>query len=201
MLHHFVALALFACGGSSEDPIESETDSDSEPVVDVVTVQTSEGSFELTLFEDESPITSANFLDYIEAGFYDGEDGDEATTFHRVISGFMVQGGGVTETGTLKSTEPSIENEAADSGISNERGTVAMARLDAADSATSQFFINVVDNDFLDPGGSTEAGYAVFAEVTSGMDIVDAIAELPTDGGDVPLTPVIIESVVYGPAR
>jgi cyclophilin family peptidyl-prolyl cis-trans isomerase len=158
-------------------------------------VVTSMGAFTVELFLDDSPITTANFLAYVDEGFFDGTDGEGATIFHRVIADFVIQGGGQTAEGTQKSTHAAIVNEAIDSGLSNVRGTLAMARTNAPDSATSQWFVNVVDNTFLDPGDSTPDGYAVFAEVVEGMDVVDAIAGVATNGADQPLTPVVMESV------
>jgi peptidyl-prolyl cis-trans isomerase A (cyclophilin A) len=187
----FLLVALIACSSPDPTPVNPEPD----PEATVVTIETSMGSFEMTLFDDEAPLSSENFLTYVDEGFYDGSDGLGAATFHRVIADFMVQGGGSTESGEAKETHPSIDNEAIDSGLTNARATVAMARLNDPDTATSQFFVNVVDNEFLDPGEMTPDGYAVFAQVTSGMDIVDAIAAVATDESDVPLDAVIIEVV------
>jgi cyclophilin family peptidyl-prolyl cis-trans isomerase len=159
-----------------------------------VEVETSMGIFEIQLFIEESPITSANFLAYVDEGFYDGEDGLGATVFHRVISGFVAQGGGLTAGGENKVTHAAILNEAGESGLLNVRGTLAMARTSQPHSATSQFFVNLTDNDFLDPDESTD-GYAVFAEVTAGMDVVDAIGEVATDAADGPLEPITIEQI------
>jgi len=158
-----------------------------------VEIETSMGTFEVQLFLEESPITSANFLAYVDEGFYDGEDGLGATVFHRVISGFVAQGGGLTESGEEKVTHAAILNEAVQSGLSNSRGTLAMARTNQPHSATSQFFVNLVDNGFLDPGESTPDGYAVFAEVTAGMDVVDAIGGVATDPADAPVESVVIQ--------
>jgi len=153
------------------------------------------GSFDIELLPQAAPITSANFLAYVDEGFYDGADGLGATVFHRVIAGFMVQGGGQTVSGAPKTTHSAIINEAASSGLSNSRGTVAMARTNDPNSATSQFFINVVDNDFLDAAEGND-GYAVFAVVTDGMSTVDEIAAVATNAADEPTEPVVIEQVV-----
>jgi len=158
-----------------------------------VRITTSMGSFDIELFAEESPITTDNFLRYIDEGFYDGDDELGATSFHRIIADFMVQGGGLTESGSEKATHSAIRNEATDSGLSNSYGTLAMARTNNPDSATTQFFINVVDNSFLDPGEMSDDGYAVFAEVISGMDVVDAMGMVATDSNDAPLQPVLIE--------
>lgn len=153
-----------------------------------VTLSTSMGDITLGLYDDDAPLTVANFLDYVNSGFYEG------TVFHRVIPGFMIQGGGMTADMERKETEPPIKNEA-DNGLKNERGTLAMARTRDVDSATSQFFINVSDNTFLDHG-VRDFGYAVFARVIDGMDVVDRIAAVKTGRvgmhSDAPLEPVLI---------
>jgi len=153
--------------------------------------QTSAGDFSVELFEKEAPESAANFLQYVEDGHYDG------TIFHRVIPGFMIQGGGFASGMEQKDTRPPIRNEATN-GLENLRGTLAMARTSDVHSATAQFFINLVDNDFLNhqPGNY---GYAVFGRVIAGMDVIDAIAAVPTTRrrghGDVPVDEVIIHSV------
>lgn len=156
----------------------------------MVIFSTSLGDFTIELFADEAPITVDNFLQYVKDGYYDG------TIFHRVIPGFMIQGGGFTEDMSQKVTRDPIKNEA-DNGLKNERGTLSMARTNVVDSATSQFFINVSDNEFLDHG-SRDFGYAVFARVVDGMDVVDKIAAVQTaDRGmhqNVPVEPVVIDS-------
>ncbi|MCL1481934.1 MULTISPECIES: peptidylprolyl isomerase [unclassified Marinobacter] len=156
-----------------------------------VDVITSEGRFTIQLRPDVAPETVANFMDYMRSGYYEG------TVFHRVIPGFMIQGGGFTEQLQRKQTSPPIRNEATLS-LPNLRGTLAMARTNAPDSATAQFFVNLIDNDFLNPN-SRGAGYAVFGKVVSGMDVVDAIATLqtgPRQGmNDVPLQTIRIESM------
>ncbi len=153
-----------------------------------VLLNTSLGEIELELEAQKAPISVENFLGYVDSGFYDG------TVFHRVIPGFMVQGGGFGEGLNQKPTKAPIKNEA-DNGLHNVRGTVAMARTQNVNSATSQFFINHRDNDFLDHG-SRDFGYAVFAKVVRGMDVVDQIAQVPTGNRatmqNVPLTPVKI---------
>lgn len=166
-----------------------------------VTLRTSKGDITIELYPREAPISVANFLQYANDGFYDG------TIFHRVISHFMIQGGGMTlveyedEDGlhmVPKPTREPIINEA-DNGLKNERGTVAMARTNDVNSATSQFFINVELNGSLDHTGKENSrswGYAVFGRVIDGMDVVDEIRFVETGPRDVPVEPVIIESVV-----
>src|SRR5688572_16302722 len=156
-----------------------------------VVLETSEGNITLELDAEKAPITVKNFLDYVEAGHYDG------TIFHRVISNFMIQGGGMDAGMKEKKTRGQIKNEA-DNGLTNLRGTVAMARTQVVDSATAQFFINLKDNSFLNHRGPQSYGYAVFGRVTKGMDVVDKIAAAPTGSKaghqDVPKTNVVIES-------
>jgi cyclophilin family peptidyl-prolyl cis-trans isomerase len=153
--------------------------------------KTSKGTFTVQLFDKQAPISVENFLKYADEGFFDG------TIFHRVIAGFMIQGGGLTADLKDKRGRAPIKNEATN-GLKNKRGTLAMARTSDVDSATSQFFVNLVDNDFLDhkPGNY---GYAVFGRVASGMDVVDAIAAVKTGNSgryqDVPSETVTIESV------
>jgi cyclophilin family peptidyl-prolyl cis-trans isomerase len=160
-----------------------------------VNIKTNVGSFVVGLDANKAPKTVQNFLDYVNSGFY------RSTIFHRVISGFMIQGGGYDTQFQRKETRPPITNEA-DNGLANKRGTIAMARSFDPQSATSQFFINLVDNDFLDFRGQAPAdwGYCVFGKVVSGMDVVDAIGQQQTGPGgpfpkDVPLTLVIIEDI------
>ena len=133
------------------------------------------GTITLELDEAKAPLTVANFVQYAKDGFYDG------TIFHRVIDGFMIQGGGFTKDMNQKDTREAIRNEAMN-GLKNDRGTIAMARTSVVDSATSQFFINLVDNDFLNFQNPTPQGfgYAVFGKVTDGMDVVDAIGKVRT---------------------
>jgi len=166
----------------------------------IVVMETSKGTIKIELFADKSPITVKNFLSYVDDKFYDG------TVFHRVISDFMIQGGGFESGLKEKGTKASIKNESAN-GVSNERGTLAMARTDDPDSATAQFFINVKDNRHLDALRG-RSGYAVFGRVIEGIDVVDKIKEVPTtikeatsqDGkkGQMPNVPeeeVVIKSV------
>ena len=153
----------------------------------VVVMSTSKGDVTMELFEDKAPISVKNFLRYADEGFYDG------TIFHRVIKGFMVQGGGMDAQGRQKPTHEAIKNEAAN-GLKNRRGTLAMARTPEVDSATAQFFINTVDNDGLDHG-ARDFGYAVFGRVTAGMDVVDQIEAARTGRGDVPVEPIVIKSI------
>ena len=154
----------------------------------VVIIKTNMGEITVELDPEKAPITVENFLKYVDEGFYDG------LVFHRVIDGFMIQGGGMSKDMREKDTHAPIELEV--DKISNVRGTIAMARTNNPNSATSQFFINLADNKPLDTGGG---GYAAFGKVTAGMDVVDKIAKVRTGskGGhrDVPLEPVIIESI------
>ena len=140
-----------------------------------VTIETSMGTITAELDDAKAPVTVANFIEYAKAGHYDG------TIFHRVIDGFMIQGGGFTKDMNQKETRAPIKNEAAN-GLKNKRGTLAMARTMVVDSATSQFFINLVDNEFLDYRGPDPRmfGYAVFGKVTDGMEVVDKIAKVKT---------------------
>ena len=160
-----------------------------------VRLETSAGPVTVELYEDQAPQTVANFLKYVDDGFYDG------TQFHRVIRGFMIQGGGFDQSGQRKATRAPIQNEA-DNGLKNERGTLAMARTSNPHSATAQFFINLVDNGNLDFSGKNARGwgYAVFGKVTDGMSVVDNIARERTTSQrlngmlarDVPEVPILI---------
>ena len=158
-------------------------------MITLITFSTSFGDIAIELFPDKAPVTVENFLAYVDAGHFDG------TIFHRVIPGFMIQGGGFDADMKQKPTRDPIKNEA-DNGLKNERGTLSMARTSGVDSATCQFFINVNDNDVLDHG-ERDFGYAVFARVTEGMDVVDKIVAVATGnrGGhsDVPVEPVVVE--------
>jgi len=160
----------------------------------IVVITTSMGTIEAELYADKAPESVKNFLAYAESGHYDN------TVFHRVIKGFMIQGGGMTADMSQKPTKAPIKNEA-DNGLKNENGTLAMARTSVVDSATSQFFINVKDNAFLDHKGKTPQGYgyAVFGKVISGMDVVQKIENVATTSKgmnqDVPSEPVLIKSV------
>jgi len=159
-----------------------------------VLISTSSGDITLELDEAKAPATTENFLSYVNAGFFDG------TIFHRVISGFMVQGGGFTADMRQKPAARPIANEA-DNGLKNDRGTIAMARTSDPHSASSQFFINLVNNEFLNHKAKNGAGwgYAVFGKVVEGMDVVDAIARVATGTNgphsDVPKEPVVMEQV------
>ncbi len=159
----------------------------------VVAIETSMGTFTITLNMEKAPISVRNFLNYVKEGYYDG------TIFHRVISNFMIQGGGMDADLQPKKTKFAIKNEATN-GLLNKRGTVAMARTSVVDSATSQFFVNTVDNAFLNNSGKTpdRFGYAVFGEVTDGMEVVDLIRAVKTGNksgqSDVPVETVTILS-------
>jgi cyclophilin family peptidyl-prolyl cis-trans isomerase len=163
----------------------------------VVVMETSMGTIKIELFEDKAPVTVKNFLSYVDDKHFDG------LVFHRVISNFMIQGGGFEPGMKQKKSKDPIKNEAGN-GLSNKRGTLAMARTNDPDSATAQFFINVKDNDFLDKSDKS-AGYAVFGKVIEGMDIVDKIKEVKTarkNGfDDVPVEDVIIKSIRKSDAK
>ena len=154
--------------------------------------KTSKGTFTVQLFDKQAPITVENFYRYADEGFFDG------TIFHRVIPNFMIQGGGLTEDLKNKKGHEPIKNEATN-GLKNKRGTLSMARTNDINSATSQFFVSVVDNEFLDHKGASNYGYAVFGRIDSGMEVIDAIAGVKTGSRsgyqDVPVETVIIESV------
>ena len=160
----------------------------------LITIETSEGTIQAELDEAKAPVTVKNFMQYVEDGHYDG------TIFHRVIPNFMIQGGGMTADMKQKPTKAPIRNEAGN-GLTNDRGTLAMARTSVVDSATSQFFINTADNTFLNHRGKTPDafGYAVFGKVVGGMDVVDRIEKVRTGRSghhdDVPVKPVVIESI------
>ncbi len=194
----FSLLLLASCPTPGPDDSASDDDDAADGPAQV-RITTSLGAFTVDVFEDDAPTTAANFLAYVDAGFFDGTDGLGATIVHRVASDFVIQGGGFTVDLVEKDTRDPIVNEATDSGLSNARGTLAMARLAAPDTATSQWFVNLDDNTFLDAGGSTVEGYAVFAEVTEGLDVVDAIGAVAVGVqgtlDDVPIEPVIIEAV------
>jgi cyclophilin family peptidyl-prolyl cis-trans isomerase len=156
----------------------------------MIRFETTLGAFTVELFEQDAPLSTRNFLDYVAAGHFDG------TVFHRVIPGFVVQGGGLTSEMKQKPTRAPIRNEA-ENGLKNRRGTLSMARTNDPHSATSQFFINLVDNPFLDPGRGG-AGYAVFGQVVEGMEVVDKMATQQTGSKaghqDVPVTPIEVTS-------
>jgi len=157
----------------------------------MVIMSTSVGDIKIELYSDKAPMTVNNFLAYVNDKFYNG------TIFHRVIPGFMIQGGGFTPEMQQKATKPPIKNEA-NNGLKNDTGTIAMARTSVVDSATSQFFINLTGNDFLNHG-DRDFGYAVFGKVVEGMDVVNKIAGVKTGSHgmhrDVPLDPVEVESI------
>ncbi|MFO2464747.1 peptidylprolyl isomerase [Pseudomonas sp. 15FMM2] len=175
----FAGSALFAANLMAAEPAKAPH----------VLISTTNGDIEIVLDPVKAPISTKNFLAYVDKGFYTN------TIFHRVIPGFMVQGGGFTQQMSQKPTEAPIKNEASN-GLHNVRGTLSMARTSNPNSATSQFFINVADNAFLDPG--RDAGYAVFAKVVKGMDVVDIIvnSQTTTKQGmpNVPIDPVLIKS-------
>ena len=177
---------LFACTLA----LASLTAAAANPVVDL---ETNRGTIRLELDADKAPVTVENFVQYVRDGHYDG------TVFHRVIDGFMIQGGGFDEKLKQKSTRAPIRNEA-DNGLNNAAGTIAMARTNVPDSATSQFFINLVDNTGLDRPRPDGHGYAVFGRVVEGMDIVHTIGKLPTRRAgphqNLPAEPVVVERAV-----
>ncbi|MDE2295018.1 MAG: peptidyl-prolyl cis-trans isomerase [Gammaproteobacteria bacterium] len=156
----------------------------------MIRFETTKGGFTVELFESDAPQTAANFLRYVQEGFFDG------TIFHRVIPGFVIQGGGFGEDMRQKRTHAPIKNEA-DNGLKNLRGTLSMARTNDVNSATSQFFVNLKDNAFLDHQKGN-FGYAVFGRITEGMDVIDAIAGVETGRraghDDVPVTAVVVTS-------
>jgi len=164
-------------------------DKDKNPMVRMTT---NYGTIEIEVLPEQAPLTAENFLRYVRDGFYDG------VIFHRVVPNFVIQGGGMEPGMKEKETRPPIKNEA-DNGLKNDRGSLSMARTNEPDSASSQFFINLKDNEFLDHTAKTSRGwgYAVFAKVVSGMDVVDKIAKVPTTNSgfhqDVPTEDVVIE--------
>ncbi len=155
-----------------------------------VVMETTLGTIVIELDDVAAPITVDNFLAYVDSGFFDGTDGQGATIFHRVIPDFVVQGGGLTEDEQVKATMPPIVNESGN-GLTNVRGSIAMARTMDPDSATSQFYFNLVDNPLLDE----PPGYAVFGIIVEGLDVMDAIGAVEVDAFDVPLEPVFITAV------
>jgi peptidyl-prolyl cis-trans isomerase A (cyclophilin A) len=178
-------LALFVILGSLAFAQTARAASDP-----IVVLKTSLGTITLQLDPTHAPLSTANFLDYVDKGFYNG------TVFHRIIPGFMVQGGGFTADMTEKPTSPPIHNESTN-GLHNLRGTISMARTSDPDSATSQFFLNLVDNSSLDPAGD-QPGYAVFGKIIGGLDVLDKMAQVPTTTKgmyeNVPVDPVTILS-------
>ena len=182
-MRKFLMLALLAL------PVFSANAADKNAEESIhIGLNTSEGYIELALDKEKAPISVENFVTYVEEGHYDG------TIFHRVIKNFMIQGGGFDASMNRKPTRAAIKNEAKN-GLKNKRGTVAMARTASVDSATSQFFINVKDNSFLDHG-VRDYGYAVFGEVVKGMNVVDKIAETRVGRRDQPANDIVINSAV-----
>jgi peptidyl-prolyl cis-trans isomerase A (cyclophilin A) len=182
LLAGLAVATLFAVGSSTARAADEKHPT--------VVIETSKGNITVELDHEKAPITVDNFLKYVDAGFFDG------TIFHRVIPGFMIQGGGMTPDMKEKDTNPPIKNESGN-GLSNTRGTIAMARTNDPNSATAQFFINVADKSRgLDTYGG---GYAVFGKVTEGMDVADAIVGVPTTTRaghqDVPQQPVLIKTI------
>ena len=191
----FSTLLIFLSSCSDNNTV-NEIDKQKEKPMTQVTIETSLGDIKLELNDEKAPVTVENFKTIANSGYYEG------TIFHRVINGFMIQGGGLTSDMSNKSSDTSpIQNEA-NNGLPNDRGTIAMARTMDPHSATSQFFINHKDNGFLNHTGETSQGwgYAVFGKVTEGMDVVDQIAEVATGSSgayqDVPQEVITIESVV-----
>jgi cyclophilin family peptidyl-prolyl cis-trans isomerase len=169
-----------ACHLSAQDTTKPATETKPEPKAEApkpvkITIETTKGTIELELDPVKAPISVANFVNYVKKGHYEG------TIFHRVIPGFMIQGGGFTADMSQKPVDAPIKNEA-QNGLKNDRGAICMARTSVVDSATSQFFINVKDNDFLNfrSPDARGFGYAVFGKVTKGMDVIDAIVSAPT---------------------
>lgn len=194
----FVAALVFTMGFVMADvvpgniPLQASAPKEQKNVQ--IIIDTSMGTITAELYPAKAPITVSNLLAYIDAKFYDN------TVFHRVIDGFMIQGGGFTRDMIQKKTNPPIKNEA-DNGLKNERGTLAMARTMIVDSASSQFFVNLVDNAYLDFKNKSDQGwgYCVFGRVVDGLDVVDKIAKVKTDFSgryqNVPVEPVLITSI------
>ncbi len=184
-----ICLGLVGLGAGAASAQEEGASNQTGGGKTVVILETTKGEIEIELDTDKAPITVENFLEYVDAGFFDD------TIFHRVIPDFMIQGGGFTADMSQKKTRAPIKNEA-DNGLKNDRGTLAMARTRDVNSATAQFFINLKDNDFLNHGGR-DFGYAVFGRVASGMEVVDAIAAVDTGRKgihqNVPTEPVVIK--------
>jgi len=195
---------LATTGCKAQQPPAAQTvatqPGEGQPANPRVLIETSKGNITIELFAGNAPQSTANFLQYVESGFYDG------TIFHRVIPGFMIQGGGMTADMSEKPRGTPIQNEA-DNGLKNLRGTLAMARTGDPHSATSQFFINVADNYFLNHRGKSPEGwgYAVFGQVVDGMPVADAIVAVPRGNrgphGDVPLEPVLMTRVSVIPPQ
>ncbi len=206
ILASLVCLLTFAAPASAQAPKKAPSPAPKAPAVTAtpkpatnprVLLDTTKGRIVLELYAAKAPKTVKNFLDYVKAGQYNG------VIFHRVIPGFMVQGGGFTPDMKEKATRASIQNEA-DNGLSNDRGTIAMARTADPHSASAQFFINLKDNDFLNHSGKNAQGwgYAVFGKVVEGMDVVDQIAQVRTGRkgmhDDVPVEAVVIQKATAG---
>ena len=198
-------LLMTGCSGSAGTPAsngkpapKAETDKPATPPAKnrIARMETNKGVIRIELFEDKAPITTKNFIDLATKGFYDG------VIFHRVIDGFMIQGGGFTKDMGEKPTGTQIPNEAKN-GLKNTRGTIAMARRAEPHSATAQFFINHKDNSALDYPSRDGWGYAVFGKVTQGLEVVDKIAKVRTGNRGmfqvVPVEPVVIQSVKVTP--
>ena len=186
-MQHFIRLTLLAVFFVTAFSARAESIAD-EPKVEI---KTSMGSLIITLYPEQAPVTVANFLDYVDTGFYDN------TIFHRVIPGFVIQGGGFSQSMQKKATGAPIKNESLN-GLANRRGTLSMARTNAPDSATSQFFINLENNPRLDAAFG-KPGYAVFAKVTDGLPVIDMISRVKTHTfkryQNVPKEPVVILSI------
>jgi peptidyl-prolyl cis-trans isomerase A (cyclophilin A) len=182
------ALCAFVASLSWVGPVSAQEKSGNPMVL----VKTSMGSFKIELYPKEAPITVANFLNYVDKKFYDG------TTFHRIVPGFVIQGGGFDKNMMKKETLAPIKNEATN-GLKNLKGTLSMARTNEVNSATSQFFVNLKDNAALDHASDAQYGYAVFGKVVQGLDVIEKIAAVPTTTKGpyqgVPVKPVIIESM------
>lgn len=190
LLLSLAALSLAAAPAA----LAQEGEPASAPANPRIRFETSKGAFTLELYPEKAPLTVENFLGYVDSGQYEG------TILHRVIPDFMIQGGGFTEDLTQKPTGPPVRNEA-DNGLSNDRGTVAMARTSNPHSATAQFFVNVADNHYLNHTAPdfNRYGYTVFGRVVEGMDVVDAISKVPTTARgpyqNLPVEPVVIRTV------
>ena len=192
-------LGMSGCGASEPGKQSVSTSpAAGQPANPRVLIETSKGNITVEVFANNAPKSTANFIGYVKSGFYDG------LAFHRVIPGFMIQTGGMTPDMTEKPKRAPIQNEA-DNGLKNLRGTLAMARTGEPHSASSQFFINVTDNAFLNHRGKSFEGwgYAVFGQVVDGMDVVDAIVAVPRGNrgphGDVPVDPIVMKRVTLLP--
>jgi len=188
-----LAVAIMLCGCGEQMKKTPAAEEAAKPQRNLVKLQTSAGDIVIELNAQAAPVTVENFLGYVRAGFYNG------TIFHRVIHGFMIQGGGFTAEMTQKETRNPITNEASN-GLRNVRGTIAMARSNDPDSATCQFFINHVDNSPLNYVANANPGYAVFGKVIEGMNVVDTIARVETTTrsgySNVPVEPIVINSAI-----